>query len=200
MIFSVDLFNEGLDIPDVDTLLLLRPTSSATVFLQQLGRGLRRSDNKAVLTVLDFIGQHRKEFRFENQFRALTNLTRKRLLDHVERDFPQLPSGCQIILEEKAKRAVIANIKDQIGVNVTVLAREVADYAQPKLSDYLREWARAQGALPGQWQLMDRPAPALRPVEGRGAGGRGSAPEACSGLPSRRRPPACGRVHTDAGG
>ncbi|KUN40656.1 helicase, partial [Streptomyces olivochromogenes] len=122
VIFSVDLFNEGLDIPDVDTLLFLRPTSSATLFLQQLGRGLRRSENKAVLTVLDFIGQHRKEFRFENQFRALTNLTRKRLLDNIEHGFPQLPSGCQIILEEKAKKAVIDNIKDQIGVNVTALA------------------------------------------------------------------------------
>ncbi|WP_420710713.1 DUF3427 domain-containing protein [Streptomyces sp. NRRL S-146] len=142
VIFSVDLFNEGLDIPDVDTLLLLRPTSSATVFLQQLGRGLRRSEGKAVLTVLDFIGQHRKEFRFENQFRALTNLTRKRLLDHIEHDFPQLPSGCQIILEEKAKKAIIANIKDQIGVNVTALAREVADYAEPRLSRYLEESGR----------------------------------------------------------
>ncbi|MFG2117608.1 DUF3427 domain-containing protein [Streptomyces sp. NPDC048710] len=142
VIFSVDLFNEGLDIPDVDTLLLLRPTSSATVFLQQLGRGLRRSDDKAVLTVLDFIGQHRKEFRFENQFRALTNLTRKRLLDNIEHDFPQLPSGCQIILEEKAKRTIIANIKEQIGVNVTALAREVADYAEPTLSRYLNESGR----------------------------------------------------------
>ncbi|MEU5244756.1 DUF3427 domain-containing protein [Streptomyces asoensis] len=142
VIFSVDLFNEGLDIPDVDTLLLLRPTSSATVFLQQLGRGLRRTEDKAVLTVLDFIGQHRKEFRFENQFRALTNLTRKRLLDHIEHDFPQLPSGCEIILEEKAKRIIIANIKEQIGVNVTVLAREVADYAEPDLSRYLEESGR----------------------------------------------------------
>ncbi|WP_031076271.1 DEAD/DEAH box helicase [Streptomyces sp. NRRL S-118] len=142
VIFSVDLFNEGLDIPDVDTLLLLRPTSSATVFLQQLGRGLRRSENKAVLTVLDFIGQHRKEFRFENQFRALTNLTRKRLLAHLENDFPQLPSGCQIILEEKAKKAIIANIKDQIGVNVTSLAREVAAYAIPHLNPYLAESGR----------------------------------------------------------
>ena len=97
VIFSVDLFNEGLDIPDVDTLLLLRPTASATVFIQQLGRGLRRTETKAVLTVLDFIGQHRREFRFENQFRALTNLTRKRLLNHIEHDFPQLPSGCHII-------------------------------------------------------------------------------------------------------
>ncbi|MFD4505527.1 DUF3427 domain-containing protein [Streptomyces sp. NPDC058457] len=142
VIFSVDLFNEGLDIPDVDTLLLLRPTSSTTVFLQQLGRGLRRTDDKAVLTVLDFIGQHRKEFRFENQFRTLTNLTRKRLLDHIEHDFPQLPSGCQIILEEKAKKAIIANIKEQIGVNVTALAREVADYAEPMLSHYLDESGR----------------------------------------------------------
>ncbi|MFG2953476.1 DUF3427 domain-containing protein [Streptomyces sp. NPDC048291] len=142
VIFSVDLFNEGLDIPDVDTLLLLRPTSSATVFLQQLGRGLRRTEDKAVLTVLDFIGQHRKEFRFENQFRALTNLSRKRLLDHIEHDFPQLPSGCQIILEEKAKNTIIANIKEQIGINVTALAREVADYAEPMLDRYLDESGR----------------------------------------------------------
>ncbi|MFF1644649.1 DUF3427 domain-containing protein [Streptomyces sp. NPDC058240] len=142
VIFSVDLFNEGLDIPDVDTLLLLRPTSSATVFLQQLGRGLRRTEDKAVLTVLDFIGQHRKEFRFEEQFRALTNLTRNRLLANVENDFPQLPSGCQIILEPKAKELIIDNIRSQIGVNVTQLAREVADYAEPRLAKYLQESRR----------------------------------------------------------
>jgi superfamily II DNA or RNA helicase len=65
VLFAVDLFNEGLDVPDVDTLLLLRPTQSATVFLQQLGRGLRRTPDKPVLTVLDFIGQQRKEYRFD---------------------------------------------------------------------------------------------------------------------------------------
>ncbi|MFD9600644.1 DUF3427 domain-containing protein [Streptomyces sp. NPDC059970] len=142
VIFSVDLFNEGLDIPDVDTLLLLRPTSSATVFLQQLGRGLRRTEDKAVLTVLDFIGQHRKEFRFEEQFRALTNLTRNRLLANIEHDFPQLPSGCQIILESKAKELIIDNIRSQISVNVTQLAREVAAYAEPQLAEYLKESGR----------------------------------------------------------
>lgn len=131
-----------MDVPDVDTLILLRPTESATVFLQQLGRGLRRSSGKAVLTVLDFIGQHRKEFRFENQFRALTNLTRKRLLDHIEHDFPQLPSGCAIILEEKAKRTVIDNIREQISINVTSLAREVAEYGESHLSRYLDESGR----------------------------------------------------------
>lgn len=142
VIFSVDLFNEGLDIPDVDTLLLLRPTSSATIFLQQLGRGLRRSEGKAVLTVLDFIGQHRAEFRFEEQFRALTNLTRNRLLSSMKQDFPQLPSGCQIILEPKAKEAILKNIKNQISVNATQLASEVASYARPLLADYLEESGR----------------------------------------------------------
>ncbi|MEV7300013.1 DEAD/DEAH box helicase [Streptomyces clavifer] len=142
VIFSVDLFNEGLDIPDVDTLFLLRPTSSATVFLQQLGRGLRRTEEKAVLTVLDFIGQHRKEFRFEEQFRALTNQTRNRLLTSIEQGFPQLPSGCQIILETKAKALIMDNIRSQISINVTQLAREVASYAELNLSSYLAESGR----------------------------------------------------------
>ncbi|WUB36212.1 DUF3427 domain-containing protein [Streptomyces sp. NBC_00588] len=142
VIFSVDLFNEGLDIPDVDTLLLLRPTNSATVFLQQLGRGLRRTPNKPVLTVLDFIGQHRAEFRFEEQFRALTNLTRNRLVDSIERDFPQLPSGCQIILEGKSKELVLNNIRTQIKATVQSLAKEARAFNTPTLADYLRESRR----------------------------------------------------------
>ena len=59
VIFTVDVFNEGLDVPEVDTVLMLRPTESPVVFLQQLGRGLRRSDGKDDLTVIDFIGNHR---------------------------------------------------------------------------------------------------------------------------------------------
>ncbi|MFJ6723328.1 DUF3427 domain-containing protein [Streptomyces sp. NPDC091281] len=142
VIFSVDLFNEGLDIPDVDTLLLLRPTNSATVFLQQLGRGLRRTPHKPVLTVLDFIGQHRAEFRFEEQFRALTNLSRNRLVESIERGFPQLPSGCQIILEGKSKDLVLDNIRTQLKATITTLAREAKSYSAPRLADYLRESRR----------------------------------------------------------
>ncbi|MEU2423084.1 DUF3427 domain-containing protein [Streptomyces sp. NPDC007851] len=142
VVFSVDLFNEGLDIPDVDTLLLLRPTNSATVFLQQLGRGLRRTPDKPVLTVLDFIGQHRAEFRFEDQFRAMTNLSRNRLLEHVERDFPLLPSGCQIILEGKSKDLVLDNIRTQIKATVQTVAKEAKAFNTPLLRDYLRESRR----------------------------------------------------------
>ena len=71
LVFTVDLFNEGIGVPTVDTILMLRPTDSATLFLQQLGRGLRKTDDKALCTVLDFVGQHRKEFRFDRKFRAL---------------------------------------------------------------------------------------------------------------------------------
>ncbi len=83
VLFAADLFNEGLDLPDVDTVHFLRPTESATVFLQQLGRGLRRTASKAVLTVLDFVGHHRKEFRFDHQASGLDRLhaTRSRAGD-----------------------------------------------------------------------------------------------------------------------
>ena len=67
-IFVVDIYNEGVDIPEVNTVLFLRPTESLTVFLQQLGRGLRLAENKECLTVLDFIGQANKKYNFEEKF------------------------------------------------------------------------------------------------------------------------------------
>lgn len=147
VLFSVDLFNEGLDIPDVDTLLLLRPTASATVFLQQLGRGLRRSPNKAVLTVLDFIGVHRAEFRFEDRFTALTNLNRNRLAATIEQDFPRLPSGCQIVLDRTAKERVLAGVRSRLRVGAGRLAEEIAAYGQRRLAGYLHESNRAINEL-----------------------------------------------------
>ncbi len=98
-VFTVDVFNEGVDIPEVNTVLFLRPTESATVFLQQLGRGLRLAPDKAVLTALDFVGHHRTEFRFDQRYRALTGSTRARLHRDIEQGFPFLPSGTQIVLD-----------------------------------------------------------------------------------------------------
>ena len=60
VIFSIDMFNEGLDVPSIDMVMFLRPTESSTVFLQQLGRGLRKSKDKKYLNVLDFIGKYKK--------------------------------------------------------------------------------------------------------------------------------------------
>jgi hypothetical protein len=68
----------------VDTLLMLRPTDSPTLFLQQLGRGLRKAKGKAFCTVLDFVGQHRREFRFDRRFRALLGGSRRTSSEQVE--------------------------------------------------------------------------------------------------------------------
>ncbi len=111
VIFTVDLFNEGIDIPEVDTILFLRPTESATLFIQQLGRGLRLSDAKECLTVLDFIGYQNKNFSFGNKFQALSNLYGRKLLRHIKNQFPVLPPGCVIDLDRISQKIVFDNIK-----------------------------------------------------------------------------------------
>lgn len=111
VLFTVDLFNEGVDIPSVDTVLFLRPTESATVFLQQLGRGLRLHDDKACLTVLDFIGNAHANFRFDLRYRALLGGTAKQIRDQVEEDFPFLPPGCAMRLDRVARKVVLDNIR-----------------------------------------------------------------------------------------
>lgn len=140
-VFSVDLFNEGIDIPDVDTLLMLRPTDSATVFVQQLGRGLRRSPGKSVCTVLDFVGYHRAEFRYDMRFAALVGGTRKELEQKVAEDFPYLPTGCHLTLDPVAKDIVLASIRNALPSRwpqlVAKLTAMVQDGHDPTLSNYL---------------------------------------------------------------
>lgn len=114
VVFSVDLFNEGVDVPSVDTVLMLRPTESPTLFMQQLGRGLRRSDGKAFCTVLDFVGQHRKEFRYDRRFRALLGGTRRELERAVQQGFPFLPAGCHLQLDVKSSEIILRSLRNAI--------------------------------------------------------------------------------------
>lgn len=139
VLFAADLFNEGLDLPEVDTVLFLRPTESATVFLQQLGRGLRRTSTKAVLTVLDFVGHHRKEFRFDIKLRALTGHTRRGLERDIQRDFPFLPSGCQIVMDKQAQLMVLDNIRSQVASRWPQMVVELRSYGDQDLSTFLDE-------------------------------------------------------------
>jgi hypothetical protein len=125
VVFSVDLFNEGVDVPAVDTLLMLRPTDSPTLFLQQLGRGLRRYDGKQMCTVLDFVGQHRREFSFDRRLRALLGGTRQQLMTQVEQGFPLLPSGCHMALEGVARDRVLQSLKDAVPRGLTKMADEI---------------------------------------------------------------------------
>jgi superfamily II DNA or RNA helicase len=114
IVFSVDLFNEGIDVPLVDTLLMLRPSDSATLFLQQLGRGLRRADGKTICTVLDFVGLHRREFRYDRRFCSLLRTTRTELEKQIQAGFPFLPAGCHMELDPVARNAVLANVRASV--------------------------------------------------------------------------------------
>jgi superfamily II DNA or RNA helicase/HKD family nuclease len=113
-LFVVDIYNEGVDIPQVDTVLFLRPTESLTIFLQQLGRGLRLSAGKTVLTVLDFVSQLHRKYDYAKRFRSLMMRTDRSLKDQIQHGFTLLPHGCHIHMEEKAQQYVLQNIQAAI--------------------------------------------------------------------------------------
>ena len=128
-LFVVDIFNEGIDIPQIDTVLFLRPTESLTVFLQQLGRGLRLSDDKECLTVLDFVGNSRTEYDFESKFRAMIGKTNGSVQKELEDDFPHLPLGCSIVLEKKAKEYILSNIKEATSFHKKQLVKKIKNFS-----------------------------------------------------------------------
>lgn len=139
VLFTVDLFNEGVDLPTIDTVLFLRPTESATIFLQQLGRGLRLANDKPCLTVLDFIGAQHQQFRFDLRFRALTGATRRGLERDVESGFPHLPAGCHIELDRVATQLVLANIRQSLTVPRRQLIAELKSVGDVSLADFLEQ-------------------------------------------------------------
>ncbi|MEO7131807.1 MAG: DEAD/DEAH box helicase family protein, partial [Dermatophilaceae bacterium] len=138
-IFAVDVFNEGVDVPSINTVLFMRPTESSTVFLQQLGRGLRTAPGKAVLTALDFVGHHRKEFRFDLRYRALTGSTRSQLIRDVEAGFPFLPAGSQILLDRQTQATVLEHIRRQVSSSRKQLATELKAHPTTSLSKFLEQ-------------------------------------------------------------
>jgi superfamily II DNA or RNA helicase len=113
-LFTRDVLNEGLDVPDVNTVLFLRPTESLTVFLQQLGRGLRHAPEKDCLTVLDFVGQAHRRYRIDLKLKSLLAKRRFNIQREVELDFPHLPAGCNIQLDRVARELVLANIRESL--------------------------------------------------------------------------------------
>ena len=128
-IFVVDIYNEGVDIPEVNTVLFLRPTESLTIFLQQLGRGLRLSENKECLTVLDFIGQANKKYNFESKFASLLSNTNHSVSNEIKNGFVSMPKGCYIQLEEKAAKYILDNIKAAYG-NTSGLVSHIASFEE----------------------------------------------------------------------
>jgi superfamily II DNA or RNA helicase len=139
VLFTVDLFNEGVDVPAIDTVLMLRPTESATVFLQQLGRGLRRTAGKDVLTVLDFVGHQRAEFRFDLRYRRLLGRSRKELETDIVQGFPYLPAGCHLELDAVASRIVLANIRASLPSTWRLRVEELRELGDVPLGSFLAQ-------------------------------------------------------------
>lgn len=141
-IFAVDVFNEGVDIPVVNCVLFLRPTESHVVYLQQLGRGLRKSKGKECLTVLDFVGQCRREFRYDLRFASILPGKRHRLIDEIERGFPHLPGGCAIVMERQAREVILESVRQT--------------YLRPehRIRDAFSEWE--EGSAPTFSEFIER--------------------------------------------
>jgi superfamily II DNA or RNA helicase len=139
VLFTVDLFNEGIDVPAIDTVLFLRPTESPTIFLQQLGRGLRLADEKPCLTVFDFIGNQHAEFRFDLRYRALTGVSRRGLARELEQGFPTLPAGCHLELDRVTSDLVLRNIRSSLRVDWPGLVAELRQVGDRSLGEFLEE-------------------------------------------------------------
>ncbi len=143
VVFSVDIFNEGVDVPSVDTLIMLRPTDSPTLFLQQLGRGLRKRHGKGACTVIDFVGLHRKEFRFDRRLGAIFGGTRGELSKQVQEGFPFLPAGCHMEMDRIAAKRVLENIRkavpDSWPRKVEELRQLTASRGRISLADFLEK-------------------------------------------------------------
>ena len=139
IVYTVDLYNEGVDIPMIDTVVFLRPTESVTVFLQQLGRGLRRSEDKECLLVFDFIAPQNERFNYAQRFKALCGqVSTKAVQKMVENGFVYLPTGCSITLEKKAASIVLDNVKKSIGaLNKKRMVRELKNVLRARGKKYL---------------------------------------------------------------
>ena len=144
VLLSVDLFNEGIDIPVVDTILFLRPTESVTVFLQQLGRGLRRAPEKRHCLVIDFIGNQRREFRLDLRYRAMFGGTRQQVRQQLETGVTRLPGNCYFRLDREAQSAVLHNLQERLNTRRSRMIEELRNLAdalgrKPGLQEFLKE-------------------------------------------------------------
>ncbi len=172
---TCDLYNEGIDIPSVDTLLFLRPTQSPVVFQQQLGRGLRLYDKKESCVVIDLVGRHRADFRFDRLLAVLTGLPRATLIEQVQHGFSTLPPGCHLQLDRISRQQVLGNLQRIAMQRWSMLARELSGYAalpgraRAGMARFLADQGLELGVLypdrgtaPSGWTALRRQAGLLR--------------------------------------
>ncbi|MDH1975375.1 DEAD/DEAH box helicase [Aliarcobacter butzleri] len=112
VIFTVDIFNEGIDIPSINMVLFLRPTNSPIVFVQQLGRGLRKYKNKEFLTVLDFIGNHKKAYLIALALVGNKMIDKESIKLSIENNFADFKNAF-ISMDEISKNRILEQINKE---------------------------------------------------------------------------------------
>ncbi len=143
-IFTVDIFNEGIDIPSVNTVLLLRPTDSSIIFIQQLGRGLRKLEGKEFVTVLDFIGNYKKSFLMAIALNGKQDYDRDSLKVEVANDFADLPNGTYIHMDKITKEQILRQLESEKFMSLKYMKESYLSFKHicggkiPFLVDYLK--------------------------------------------------------------
>ncbi len=146
-IFTVDIFNEGIDIPKVNQIIMLRPTESAIIFIQQLGRGLRKTDGKNYLTVIDFIGNYKNNYLIPIALYGDTSYNKDALRKLITEGSRMIPGASTINFDEITKERIFKSIDN---ANMQLLADLKKDYnllkfklgRTPMMMDFIEHGSR----------------------------------------------------------
>lgn len=148
-IFSVDIFNEGVDIPSINTVLMLRPTNSPIVFIQQLGRGLRKYKDKSFLTVLDFIGNHSKTFLIAIALNGSRYYDKESLKVAIATGFSNIPGCTHIQMDRISQERILEQIDRENFNSMKYLKEEYFEFKkmnQGKTPVFLLDYLKYDGA------------------------------------------------------
>ena len=149
VIFTVDIFNEGIDIPSINLVLMLRPTNSPIIFIQQLGRGLRKYENKEYLTVLDFIGNHNRAFLIAVALKGSRYYDKDSLKVSVSNDFMNIPGDTFIQLDQKSKDLILRQLEFENFNSMRYLKEEYLSFKalmQGRTPQFLMDYIKYEGA------------------------------------------------------
>ncbi|MDR4947192.1 DEAD/DEAH box helicase [Neobacillus cucumis] len=157
-IFTVDIFNEGVDIPSINSVLMLRPTNSPIVFIQQLGRGLRKHGGKSFLTVLDFIGNHNKTFLIALALNGSRYYDKESLKVAVATGFANIPGCTHIQMDKISQERILAQIDKENFNSLKYLKEEYFEFKklnQGRTPYLLMDYMKFDGA-PDPVKFIDR--------------------------------------------
>ncbi|MGY0694954.1 DEAD/DEAH box helicase [Virgibacillus sp. FSP13] len=149
VIFTVDIFNEGVDIPSVNTVLMLRPTNSPIIFIQQLGRGLRKHQDKSFLTVLDFIGNHTKAFLIAIALNGSRYYDKESLKVAISTGFAHLPGATHIQMDKISQERILEQIDQEKFTSMKYLKEEYYEFKKMnsgRVPDLLMDYYKFDGA------------------------------------------------------